>query len=236
MGYQRIPVDGIATGALLSGGVANTVVYSDSNAAFASLSTFSFNATYGMQGVGTATPAARFHASGAFSSPNAFGVTGVGVAVDAATWTDTISAGTVASVGVNTFGIPTLAASSASTYTNSATVYIAGATAAGANVTATNKYALWIGAGNIKLGVSDIVLDTVTGTTIGTAITQKLAFLGSAPVVQRASAAQAAVVTTATTQTTPFGFATGAQGDAIVTLVNELRAALVALGLVKGAA
>jgi hypothetical protein len=44
------------------------------------------------------------------------------------------------------------------------------------------------------------------------------------------------VVTTASTQTTPFGFATQAQADAIVTLANELRAALVEKGLIKGAA
>jgi hypothetical protein len=45
------------------------------------------------------------------------------------------------------------------------------------------------------------------------------------------SAAAASVVTTAATQTTPWGFATQAQADGIVTLVNNLRAEIRALGL-----
>lgn len=82
----------------------------------------------------------------------------------------------------------------------------------------------------------DVVLDTTTGTKVGTATGQKLGFHNATPVVQRAGAAQAAVVTTAATQTTPYGFATQAQADALVTLVNELRAALVEKGLIKGSA
>lgn len=83
---------------------------------------------------------------------------------------------------------------------------------------------------------TNVILNTSTGTKIGTATGQKLAFHNSTPVIQRAGAAQAAVVTTASTQTVPFGYATQAQADAIVTLVNELRAALVEKGLIKGAA
>lgn len=82
----------------------------------------------------------------------------------------------------------------------------------------------------------NIVLGTSTGTQFGTAVGQKWAAHGATPVAQRAGAAQAAVVTTASTQTTPWGFATQAQADAIVALVNELRAALVEKGLIKGAA
>jgi hypothetical protein len=48
------------------------------------------------------------------------------------------------------------------------------------------------------------------------------------------SASQAAVATTGVTQSSPYGFATAEQGDAVVTLVNALRAALVAQGLIKG--
>ena len=69
----------------------------------------------------------------------------------------------------------------------------------------------------------------------GTA-TGKQGFYGATPIVQRTGATQAAVVTTAATSTTPYGFASAAQADAIVTLVNELRAALVALGMIKGSA
>lgn len=98
--------------------------------------------------------------------------------------------------------------------------------------------------------------DTTSGLKIGKAAGQKLAFHGSAPVAQRSGSAQAvvtptigvAVVTTASTQSSPFGFVTQAQGDALVSrvnqllvdsaaqtvLINELRAALVEKGLVKG--
>ena len=81
---------------------------------------------------------------------------------------------------------------------------------------------------------NDMILGKTQGTRIGTGISQKLAFLGSTPIVQRLSANQNAVATTPATQTSPYGYATAAQADAIVTLVNELRAALVAVGLIKG--
>jgi len=50
----------------------------------------------------------------------------------------------------------------------------------------------------------------------------------------RSGAAQAAVTTTAATSTSPYGFSAAAQADAIVTLVNEIRATLVACGIMKG--
>lgn len=298
MGYQHIPVDAIAQGQAMTGGNNNGVMYLDGSGNMATASTFVYSS--GLLGVNNASPAALVHIAGAFSSASAFGTTGVGFVSGAATWTDTVTSGTVAMAAVHSLGIPTLAASSASTYTSSATLYIAGATVAGTNVTATNKYSLYIAGGNVgfgalnvvldtttgtKIGTStsqklgfynatpvvqqtgdilgalstlglvatptigaatiggtqtygayNIVLDTTTGTQIGTATSQKLGFLGATPIIQRAGAAQAAVVTTATTQSSPYGFATQAQGDAIVTLVNELRAALVAFGLIKGAA
>lgn len=83
---------------------------------------------------------------------------------------------------------------------------------------------------------SNVIVGSSTGTKIGTATTQKIAFHNSTPVAQRAGAAQAAVGTTGATQTTPYGFTTAAQADAIVALVNELRAALVEKGLIKGSA
>lgn len=82
----------------------------------------------------------------------------------------------------------------------------------------------------------DFVFGTTIGTKIGTGTSQKIAFHGSTPVIQRAGAAQAAVATTAATNTTPFGYTTQAQADAIVTLVNEIRAALVQKGIIKGSA
>lgn len=63
-----------------------------------------------------------------------------------------------------------------------------------------------------------------TGTVLGQSITDKIGFYGlSVPIAQRAGADQAAITAGATT-------------TACNTLVIELRAALVALGLIKGAA
>lgn len=72
---------------------------------------------------------------------------------------------------------------------------------------------------------------TVGATALATASTT-LAFSD----VGVASAAQAAVGTTAATQTTPWGFATQAQADALVTLVNELRRVAILRGDIKGGA
>jgi len=115
----------------------------------------------------------------------------------------------------------------------SATVSSAGAvtltaTGASAGITISND-----------LTVSDaknVILNTTTGTKIGTATGQKLAFHNSTPVIQRAGAAQAAAATTASTNTVPFGYTTSAQADAVISLLNEIRATLVEKGIMKGAA
>lgn len=74
------------------------------------------------------------------------------------------------------------------------------------------------------------------GQVIGQSATDKIGFYGATPIVQRSGAAQAAVATTGASNSSPYGFTTAAQADAIVTLVNELRAALVAAGIIKGSA
>lgn len=74
------------------------------------------------------------------------------------------------------------------------------------------------------------------GTVLGQSSTDKIAFHNATPAVMRSGAAQAAVATTGATNTTPYGFTTAAQADAIVTLLNEIRAALVEKGLIKGSA
>lgn len=43
----------------------------------------------------------------------------------------------------------------------------------------------------------------------------------------------AKVVTTAATSTTPYGFATAAQADNLVSLVNAMQTALIAAGIMK---
>lgn len=74
------------------------------------------------------------------------------------------------------------------------------------------------------------------GHMIGQTADSKVGFYGQTPAAQRASADQAAVTTTAATTSTPWGFSTSAQANGIVTLVNEIRATLVATGLMKGGA
>jgi len=56
------------------------------------------------------------------------------------------------------------------------------------------------------------------------------------PGATQAAASQAAVATTGASNSTPYGFTTAAQADALVTLVNALRLALVNVGIIKGSA
>lgn len=72
------------------------------------------------------------------------------------------------------------------------------------------------------------------GTVLGQSATDLVGFYGVTPVAQRTSSNQAAVTTTNATTTSPWGFSTSTQANAIVTLVNELRTALVNLGAIKG--
>lgn len=86
------------------------------------------------------------------------------------------------------------------------------------------------------------------GTLFGQSTTDKIGFYGLAtPIVQPSGAAQAAVatstITTASTTTSPAGYATTTQADAIAaqvvlirTLVNQMRSDLVSLNLLKGSA
>ena len=69
------------------------------------------------------------------------------------------------------------------------------------------------------------------GGTIDMTTGAKVLFNGA----QQSGAAQAAVAVTAATNVTPFGYSQ-AQADALVTLVNALRTALVNAGIIKGAA
>ena len=82
---------------------------------------------------------------------------------------------------------------------------------------------------NIQAGKS-------VGMKIGTETGQLLGFYNVTPIAQRSGSAQASVATTASTQTTPYGYTTATQADAIITLVNELRAWAVAQGFIKGSA
>lgn len=77
------------------------------------------------------------------------------------------------------------------------------------------------------------IFGTTTGTKLGTSVSQKLSFWGTTPVVQPASASQAAVTGTA------GGTYTSTEQTLISdlkTLVNQLRADLVTVGIIKGSA
>jgi hypothetical protein len=71
------------------------------------------------------------------------------------------------------------------------------------------------------------------GTVLGQSAGDLIAFYNATPIPQRSGAAQAAVPTTAPTNSAPYGFGQ-AQAAAILTLLNEIRATLVTLGLMKG--
>ena len=77
------------------------------------------------------------------------------------------------------------------------------------------------------------------GNSFGVGITELISFYGVAPVAQRSGAAQVALSATvvnasASNGAATWGFASSTQATQVVTLVNELRAALVALGAIKG--
>jgi len=64
-----------------------------------------------------------------------------------------VSGGTKAHAPIISLGQATIAnATTATTFTNASTLYIAGAPSAGTNITLTNPYALYIAAGNVYLG------------------------------------------------------------------------------------
>lgn len=84
----------------------------------------------------------------------------------------------------------------------------------------------------------NIVANATTGTKIGTGTTQKLGFWNATPVIQQASAAQAAVTpsTDLTGADTVSAAGVLAAIQAVETLVNRLRLDLVTTGIIKGAA
>jgi len=73
------------------------------------------------------------------------------------------------------------------------------------------------------------------GTAFGQSASDKIAFYGTTPIVQPNGSAQAAAGTTASTTTSPAGFATTTQANNLINLVDAMRTTLVNLGLMKGA-
>jgi hypothetical protein len=72
-----------------------------------------------------------------------------------------------------------------------------------------------------------------TSLTVGTTATVTGGFGCNGTTAQTAAAVGAAVVGTAATNITPYGYATQAQADDIVTRLNTIRAALIANGIMS---
>jgi hypothetical protein len=97
----------------------------------------------------------------------------------------------------------------------------------------------------LTLGNNNIVSGTGAGTKIGTSASQKLGFFDKTPVIQPAAANQAALTnSTGGTADGTLAAVSGTGDDADINnnftelhvLLNEIRTALVNLGLIKGAA
>lgn len=74
------------------------------------------------------------------------------------------------------------------------------------------------------------------GMNIGASATSKVGFFATAPVVQQASANQAALTLTTGTTTNGAGFTTLTAFSAFVAQLENIRASLVLYGILKGAA
>lgn len=74
--------------------------------------------------------------------------------------------------------------------------------------------------------------NSADGTQMGASSASLDGFFGATPIAQPSTGATAPTTTAATT-TSPWGFATSTQANAIVTLVNGLQTALTNLGLIS---
>lgn len=74
----------------------------------------------------------------------------------------------------------------------------------------------------------------LTSPMIGASATDTVGFFGTTKAVQPTSGNEAAVLTVAAVTVAGYSFVTAGQANGIVTLLNQLRADLVTLGLIKG--
>ena len=152
--------------------------------------------------------------SGAISA-SSWTTNGLVLKTAAATYTDSSTAGSgTAATGVFTsFGVPTLAATNTSvTTTDAATVYIAGAPAAGTNQTLTNAYALWVDAGKVRFDGGGTLSGTWTDLGTVTTIDINGGTIDGAIIGGAVTAAGTFTTLTATTSITGT-LATAAQGN-----------------------
>ena len=80
-----------------------------------------------------------------------------------------------------------------------------------------------------------VTYNSPDGAQIGQSSTEKIAFYGSTPIVQRSGSSQAALTLT-TALSSGYGFTTATAFNAFTAQLEEIRATLAALGLFKGSA
>jgi len=150
------PVIGGTVGSVLFIGSGGVLAQDNSN--------FFWDDTANFLGLGIGAPTARLHIAGNISAA-AWTTSGARLRLATGTYTDTSSSGTVALVAADSITAPTIAASSATTYTVASTLYIGGAPGAGANVTITNGYSMWVQTGDVAFQGRLRLAATNTGTT-----------------------------------------------------------------------
>lgn len=134
------PLTGFTPGSVLFVG-SDTSIAQDNSGLF-------YDDTLNNLGLGTTTPIGRLTLSSNVS--RSYWQVGAGLRIEQFTANDTTSSGTVALQGVNGIYTPTLTATSATTYTGSATFYSQAAPISSTNVTQTNAYNFWIDSGNCR--------------------------------------------------------------------------------------
>lgn len=151
------------SGTLVGGtGVSGQVSYWNGTNSQAGSTGFVFDSTNIFLGIG-GTPSAKLHITGNISATT-WTTSGIGLRIAPASYTDTTSTGTVASMYINTIGAPTLLASSATVYTNSATLFIDNPIVS-TNVTGTNLYSLALN-GNILFTTGNKAITATSSLTI----------------------------------------------------------------------
>jgi hypothetical protein len=78
-----------------------------------------------------------------------------------------------------------------------------------------------------------VTYNSPAGAMIGQSATEKIGFFGITPAIQPTNAAQAALTAT-TAVSSGFGFTTSANFAAMLAQLENIRASLVTLGLLKG--
>jgi hypothetical protein len=84
----------------------------------------------------------------------------------------------------------------------------------------------------VKVSAGFTINPLTSGLTVGT-LTSTGAFGCNGATAQPVYSGVAASATTGATNNTPYGYTSGAQADGIVTLINKIRAALIAVGIMS---